>query len=135
MSGAILQAVQQALYGKLTGDSALTDLVNGVYDVVPQQTALPYIVIGDGSASLLAQAQETTSQCQMSLNVWTGGNGRKQALAILNRLHALLHHGALNFTGFTLLSMSASRAETQVDVDQDRIYGTLELSITVREDS
>ena len=134
MSGAILQAVQQALYSKLTGDSALMDLVNGVYDVVPQQTALPYIVIGDGSADLLAQSQETTSQCQMSLNVWTGGNGRKLALSILNRLHMLLHHGMLSFTGFTLLSMSCSRAETQVDVDQNRIYGVLELSITVRED-
>ncbi len=134
MSGAVLQAVQQALYSKLTGDSLLMDLVNGIYDAVPQQAVLPYIVIGDGSADLIPQPQTPTNQCQMTLNVWTNGNGRKLALSILNRLNALLHHGSLNFTGFTLLSMSCSRAETHVDVDQQRIYGVLELSIVVRED-
>ena len=134
MSGAILQAVQQALYAKLSGDSLLMDMVSGVHDVVPQQAVLPYIVIGDGSADLMPQLQVNTSACQMTLNVWTGGGGRKLALSILNRLHGLLHHGSLSFTGFTLLAMSCSRAETHVDIDHERIYGTLELSVTVRED-
>lgn len=134
MSGVVLQAVQQALYAKLSGDSVLMDLVTGVYDAVPQQATVPYIVIGDGSAEEMPQVQAMISECAMALHVWTGGGGRKTALSILNRLHALLHHGNLSFTGFTLLALRCTRAETQVDADNDRIYGVLELSLTVRDD-
>lgn len=134
MSAAVLQAVQQALFTKLTGDSLLMDLITGVYDAVPQQAALPYVVIGDGSAEEKPQVQAQLSECSMALHVWTGGGGRKTALSILNRLQALLHHGSLNFTGFTLFAMRCTRAETQVDADNDRVYGVLELLLTMRDD-
>jgi len=132
MTAAVLQAVQQALYAKLTGDSVLMDMVTGVYDAVPQQVGVPYVVIGDGQSEEMPQVQASLSECAMALHVWTGGGGRKTALAILNRLHGLLHHGSLAFTGFTLLAMRGVRAETQVDADNDRVYGVLELSLTVR---
>ncbi len=134
MSAVVLQAVQQALYTKLSGDSALMDLVSGVYDAVPQHAALPYVVIGDGSAAEVPQVSTQLSECQLVLNVWTSGGGRKVALAILNRLHALLHQGNLTFTGFTLLAMRCVSAETVVDADNDRVYGTLELNALVRDD-
>lgn len=134
MSAVILQAVQQALYTKLTGDAVLMDLVEGVHDAVPQQAGLPYLVIGDGSAEEMPQVQTMVSECAMALHVWTGGGGRKTALSILNRLHGLLHQGVLGFTGFTLIAMRCTRAETQVDADNDRVYGLLELSLTVRAD-
>jgi len=134
MSAAVLQAVQQALYTKLTGDGVLMDMVEGVYDAVPQQAIIPYIVIGDGQAEEVPQVQTRLSECTMALHVWTAGGGRKAALTILNRLHGLLHHGALTFTGFTLLAMRCMRAETQVDADHDRIYGMVELGLTVRAD-
>ncbi len=134
MSGQMLQAVQQAFYTKLNGDSLLMDLVNGVYDAVPQQVSVPYVVIGDGIAETMPQLQSDISECQMALHVWTPGGGRKRALDILNRLHALLHHGQLSVNGGSLLSMRCVRAETAVDADQDRVYGLLELSLTMRAD-
>lgn len=134
MSGVVLEAVQQALYTKLTGDSLLMDLVTGVYDAVPQQVVVPYVVIGDGSAEEMPQVQTAISTCTMVLHVWTGGGGRRMALSILNRLHGLLHHGALSMSGMTLLASRCTRAETQVDTDTDRVYGVLELSLTVRVD-
>lgn len=135
MSGAVLQALQQALYSKLSGDSALMDLVSGVYDAVPQHAALPYVVIGDGSANEVPQVATQMSECQLLLNVWTSGGGRKVALAILNRLHALLHQGSLSLGGFTLIAMRCVRAETTVDADHDRVSGVLELTVLVRHDS
>lgn len=131
MSAVILQAVQQSLYNKMTADAVLMDLVEGVYDAVPQSAALPYIVIGDGSADMVPHVGVHVGDCRLSINVWTAGGGRKMALDVLNRLHALLHHGTLNFTGFTLMSMRCLRAETQVDADNDRVYGLMELAVTV----
>lgn len=133
MSAVILQAVQQSLYNKLTADALLMDLVEGVYDAVPQNAPLPYVVIGDGSAETVPQLGAQLANCRMTLNVWTEGGGRKTALSILNRMHALLHQGMLNFTSFTLLSMRSERAETQVDADNDQVYGMMELAVTVRE--
>jgi hypothetical protein len=132
MSAYVLQAVQQALYTKLTGDSLLMDLVAGVYDMVPQEALVPYIVIGDGQAEDIPQIQGSVCECTMALHVWTQGGGRKTALAVLNRLHALLHHGSLSLSGLTLLAMRGVSAETQVDGENDRIYGLLQLAITVR---
>lgn len=131
MSAGILQAVQQGMYSKLSGDGVLMDMVTGVHDAVPQQAAVPYIVIGDGEAVELPQLSAVMAECRMVLHVWTAGSGRKAALAILNRLHGLLHHGALSLPGHTLLAMRAIRAETQVDAEHDRVYGVMELSLTV----
>jgi hypothetical protein len=50
MSAVVLQAVQQSLYNKLSADAALMDIVDGVYDAVPQHAQSPHIVIGDGNA-------------------------------------------------------------------------------------
>jgi hypothetical protein len=111
------------------------DVATGVYDAVPQQAALPYVVIGDGSAQDVPQLQNAICECQLQLNVWTSGGGRKVALAMLNRLHGLLHHGTLSLTGMTLLSMRSVRAETVVDADNDRINGVMELQLLVRQDS
>lgn len=131
MTAAVLQAVQQALYTKLTGDAVLMDQLSGVYDAVPQQGRVPYLVIGDGAAEDRSQLGAALTECTMQLHVWTEGGGRKAALGILQRLHALLHHGALGMTGHLLLSMRCLRAETQVQAEQARIYGVLELSLTV----
>ena len=134
MSGAVLQAVQQGLYNKLSGDALLMDMVTGVYDAVPQHAALPYVVLGDGSADDVPQLQAKISECTMQLYVWTSGGGRKAALAILQRLNALLHQATLPMSGHSLIAMRCLRAETQVQAEQDRIYGVLELSVIARAD-
>ena len=42
--------LQKAIYGALTGDSALMAMITGVHDHVPQDTAYPYVTIGEGAA-------------------------------------------------------------------------------------
>lgn len=128
----MLEAIQQALYTRLSGDSALMDVVGGVYDAVPQEAALPYVVIGDGAVELRPEPAGALHSANLALHVWTKGGGRKTALAILQRLHVLLHHGPLTVAGATLLQMEVPRAETQVDAEQDRVYGVLELSLLLR---
>ena len=100
-----LQPVQQALYSKLTGDGVLMGMTSGIYDAPPQHAAVPYVVIGDGTATLKPQVTNDVTECDLDVNVWTTASGRKVALAILQRLHGLLHQGTLSVSGFTLLSM------------------------------
>ena len=127
-----LQPVQQALYSKLTGDGVLMGMTSGIYDAPPQHAAVPYVVIGDGTATLKPQVTNDVTECDLDVNVWTTASGRKVALAILQRLHGLLHQGTLSVSGFTLLSMVASSADTQVEPDNDRILGRLQITVLVR---
>ncbi len=133
MSSLALNAVQPALYSKLTGDGVLMGMIAGVYDAPPQHANLPYVVIGDGTVNEVPQVSAAISECTLNLHVWTKGGGRKSALAILNRLYGLLHHGSMTVTGFTLIAMRAGQAQTQVIAEEDRVFGILEITVTVSE--
>jgi len=128
-----LQAIQPAIYSKLSGDGVLMGMVSGIYDAIPQNAAMPYVIIGDGITQELAQVVSLVSECVFDIHVWSKGGGRKTVLNILNRIYGLLHRGTLSPSGFTLLGMSCTDAQTTVDVGHDRVEGTMRVRITVME--
>lgn len=133
MSSLALMEVQRALYTKLSGDGVLMGMVTGIYDVVPQKTATPYVVLGNGAQRLRPADELVVTQCDLELQVWTEADGRKTALAIMNRLHALLHLGTLTLTGFQLVTLSVDHATTSLAVQGTLISGTLTVSLSVVE--
>lgn len=134
MSSLALMEVQHALYTKLSGDGVLMGVVSGVYDVVPQQSALPYVVLGDGAGAITPAEAVTITECRLALYIWTEAGGRKTALTILNRLHALLHLGTLSLTGFSLVALRVEQAETELAEKGTRIRARLIVSATVVEE-
>ncbi len=134
MSSLALMEVQKALYSKLDGDGVLMGMVTGVYDVVPQKTALPYVVIGDGQMRVLDATGLTITDLNLQLDVWTDVSGRKNALAIMNRLFALLHLGTLTVNGFQQVTLRCDQADTEMTEQGTRIHGTLNVRVSVVED-
>jgi hypothetical protein len=128
-----LKALQQALYTKFSGDTLLMDLIEGVYDVPPQVSALPYLVIGDGEQRDLAVDGTMLARCRMQIDVWTELEGRKTALLILERLYALLHLGTLTVSGFQVVVMRVDTAETRLEADDQRLHGELAVIVTLAE--
>ena len=133
MSGLALMEVQRALYTKLQGDGVLMGMVAGVYDNVPQTTALPYVVIGDGRQDGIAADAVGVSQCRLVLDVWTDIGGRKTALVILNRLFSLMHMGTLSMGGYQLVMLRVEHAETTLREQGTRMHGMLVISAIVTE--
>lgn len=133
MSGLALMEVQRALYTKLSGDGVLMGMISGIYDVVPQKTATPYVVLGNGAQHLRPADELVVTECVLELQVWTEADGRKTALAIMNRLHALLHLGALTLTGFQLVTLQVNHAATSLAVQGTLISGTVTVSLAVVE--
>ena len=128
-----LQAVQVAIYNKLTSDGVLMGMVTGVYDVVPQHAISPYLLIGDGSTQELPQLVNQVTEATLDLHVWSKGGGRKTVLNILSRIYGILHQGSLSLTGMTCVAMHCTEAQTNVDALHDRVEGSLRVVITVME--
>jgi hypothetical protein len=128
-----LMEVQRALYTKLSGDGVLMGMINGLFDAVPQNSALPYVVIGDGNQALRPAESTIVTECRLELNVWTDTGGRKTALNILNRLHALLHLGTVTLSGFQLLTLRVEQASTALAEQAARVGGTLVVFVAVAE--
>jgi len=133
MSSLALMEVQRALYTKLQGDGVLLGMVTGVYDAVPQKTALPYVVIGDGRLRTISSDALDLSEMELQLDIWTDAKGRKAALVIMSRLYALLHLGALTLSGFQQVTLRCEQADTELTEQATRIHGSLIVRATVVE--
>lgn len=129
----VMQAVQQALIAKLTGDAVLMDRIDAVYDTVPQRSPLPYLVIGELVQEALPSLGEAVWQVTVAMEIWSEAHGRKSALTALERLHGLLHHGALNVSGYALREMRVEAASCVLAEQATRIVGSAELRILIAE--
>ncbi len=128
-----LSSAQQALYSKLSGDGVLMGMVDGIYDAVPEQTPLPYVIIGDGASEVLDSLGSVTTRCEQEIHVWTDTAGRKSALTIMDRIYGLLHQGTLTVTSFELMQVRALEMFTELVEEGPHMHGVMRFEILVRE--
>jgi hypothetical protein len=126
-----MQAVQQALITKLTGDALLMDRLDAVYDTVPQGSAMPYLVVDELTQETRHGLGEEVWQVSVVLEVWSEPQGRKPNLVALERLHGLLHHGSLSISGYSLREMRVEGASCVLAEQATRMVGTLEVTLVV----
>lgn len=99
--------LQQALYQALANaEPALA--AGGVHDQAPDDAAFPHVEIGEsdvlpddvslGVAGADGEGDRGLAET-ITLHVWSRYRGRKETLAILARIHALLHGRALSVAG------------------------------------
>lgn len=132
MSGLSLKPVQQAVYNALTGDTTLMGLVSGVYDRVQQNTAYPYVTLGEAEQRVFDTATTQGSEIETTLHVWSREGGRKQALTILERLHTLLHNGSLTISGHALVTMRGQTAGVTLLDDGLTYHGRIGVRIVTQ---
>jgi hypothetical protein len=118
-------ALQAALYTRLTGYSALTTALGGskVYDHVPQGQSAPYVVIGDDTLSEGDTKSKDGWECTVTIHVWDFAKaGRKSVKALLSHIHDALHQqeASITVTGFSLVQI---RREFQQTFQESGIEG------------
>lgn len=99
MSGVPLWNVQQAVFALLDGDAALGAMVTGVFDHVPEATALPYVTLGEPECADVGGVADRLSEVTLPVEAWSDYAGRKQAEEILDRVAVLLHRQPLSLSG------------------------------------
>lgn len=118
--------LQEAIYSRLTGSSALAAFVGPrIYDDVPQTTPFPYVVVGDDMSIPWDQDACAGTESTVTLHVWSRYSGRKEAKQILAVLYALLHNAELTVSGSQTVLFRAEYQETFLDPDGMTRHGVI----------
>jgi hypothetical protein len=100
-------ALMQAIHARLAGDAGLTALIgpDGIRDRLLPRPKLPAVVFGALETRDLSTATEAGEEHVLTLEIWSEGEGRRQAQEIAGRVTALLDNVDLVIDGAVLVSL------------------------------
>lgn len=129
MSALALEPLQKAVYQALTGDVTLMTLISGVYDHVPEDSVLPYLAFGQSASRDVSNNSDAAERVRLELLAYSRSGGRKQALDMLERVHAVLHHQEPSPSGgWRIVSLQVESAAAELLRDGMTWRGTVWIS-------
>jgi Protein of unknown function (DUF3168) len=112
--------LQKAVYDALAAAPAVQALLGDparIYDSVPPGAAFPYLAIGEATAADWSAKSFAGVEARLTLHVFSTERGAKQAKAVLDAVHGVLHDAALPVAGHNLASLRFEFAATLLDED------------------
>lgn len=110
--------IQRAIYGQLNGVISVP-----VYDFVPQDTAYPYVTIGDDTAVAWDTFTETGLEATLTIHTWTRDRGRKATKDIQKEIYDILHRATFGVSGGDMVGIDFEFSETLLDPDGHTHHG------------
>lgn len=123
--------VQKAVYAALTGDTDLMAVITGVYDHVPAETTVPYIVIGDDTSIEFDTKTNVGEEVTLTIHIWSEHEGRKELKEIQGHLARILHDQLLTVEDHNTVLVRREYAETLRDPDGATWHGVVRFRIIV----
>ena len=118
--------LQKAIFQALLGTLALTAMVaDRIFDHAPAAVAFPYLSFGRASQYDWSTDMDTGTEHLLTINVWSKGRGRKQALDLAELVRARLHDATLTLDGHRLINLRLETSEIRFDQDLDVYQGVL----------
>ncbi len=110
-------ALQAAVFSALSADAELLTLLGGpnIHDGAPRNAGAPYVHLGEINQRDWSTATEAGVEISFALVAWSRQPGRSEALAIADRVRAVLHDAALPLEGFRLVNLRHLGTETARD--------------------
>lgn len=95
-----LWPLQQAIFKRLDSDTAIKAKITGVYDYVPQDAELPYVVIGNPIANPFETKTSYGENIPWTLHCYSDYPGKKETIDILNLMVRALTKEPWTVEGF-----------------------------------
>jgi hypothetical protein len=97
----------QAVHARLSGDAGLMAMIgpDGIRDRLLARPRLPAIVLGELETRDLSTATEPGEEHFLTLEIWSEGDGRRQAQEIADKVTVLLDDAALVLQDAVLVSL------------------------------
>ncbi|NGO53622.1 DUF3168 domain-containing protein [Allomesorhizobium camelthorni] len=127
--------LQKAVFEALAADAAVTALLGGgkIYDHAPANVAFPYLTFGRTSIFDWSTGTESGTEQLFTLHVWSKAKGKKETLAIMEAVRALLDDAALELDEHHLVNMRLEFAEARYDEDLSVHHGLLRFRAVTEE--
>jgi len=119
--------LQKAVYGVLTSDDDLVDLLGGarVYDEVPRGAAFPYVTFGPSITRDWSTGTEAGAEHQVTLRAWTRNGGERDVHLVLDAIRAALDDADLALDGHRLVSLRHELSDATRDPDGETWNGAI----------
>lgn len=100
-------ALLQAVTARLLGDAELVALIgaDGIHDRLLTRTAMPYLVIAALQSDDFSTSTEAGEEHLLTLEIWSSGQGQREAQVIAGHVHRLLHDADLSLVGAVLVNL------------------------------
>ena len=122
--------IQTALYTRLSTDLGLIALVGaGVYDDVPQESAYPYIVIGDDTTNTDDTQTYLGTRSTMTIHTWSRYSGKIECKTIMKAIYDALHREPLTLSAGTNWELLLDFEDTFMDTDGETRHGVQRFKI------
>jgi hypothetical protein len=127
--------LQKAVFEALAANAAVTALLGGgkIYDHAPANVAFPYLTFGGTSIFDWSTGTESGTEQLFTLHVWSKAKGKKETLAIMEAVRALLDDGSLELDAHHLVNMRLEFAEARYDEDLSVHHGLLRFRAVTEE--
>ncbi len=119
-------ALQTAIFTLLSADNNLTSTLGAsVFDDVPEETAYPYVQIGEDTAIDYSTKDLNGSDVSVNLDVWSRYRGSLEVKNIMDRIHTLLHDSSLSVAGTNFINMRFEFSDIIRDPDGITRHGVM----------
>lgn len=118
--------LQRALVGALKAHAGLAALIAGrVFDQTPAAAPFPYLTLGRLTSLDWSTSTERGSEYIVTINVWSKGKGKKEALGLMALVDEALHDRPMTLTGCALVNLRLESSELSYDDDQAVHHGAM----------
>jgi hypothetical protein len=119
-------ALQTAVFAKLSTDNTLTVTLDAkVFDDIPEETAYPYVQLGEDTATDYSTKDSIGSEVSVNIDVWSRYRGSLEVKNIMDRVHTLLHDSSLSVTGSNFINMRFEFSDIIRDPDGITRHGVM----------
>ena len=108
-----LWVLKAAIHARLAGDAELTGLLGGprVFEEPPRGAQAPYVTFGEAISRDWSDTSGAGHEHLLTMLVWSGEPGARQALRLAERVAALLDGADLALPGHRLVNLRLTAQE------------------------
>jgi len=126
--------LQKTVFSALDGAS-ITDYagnsITGVFDDVPENTAYPYIRVGEETAIDSSAKDKDIFEHTLTIHIWSQYRGNRDIKEIMKQVHDVLHNSSLSVTGASMVNMRQEFQTTLLEGDGITRHGVMRFRAVV----
>lgn len=118
----------QAVRTRLSTDATLSGLTGGiarVHDGPPRNAPMPYLVVDPIESRDIGGLEAPLAEHRLTITVWSKAGGKREALAIADRVDTLVDDATLTLPGFRLVQIRLERRDARIARDKTSATATL----------